>query len=76
LTLSGHARKNRNCAIDVVVNGDLILALMVAMKPTHVLGKGTFPRNGHCEEQRIQTSIVKAFSQIAAGGEDEAFLVN
>ena len=44
------------------------------MQSADVLGECALPRNRHGQEQRVERSIVEAFSEVAAGRKHQSFL--
>ncbi len=45
------------------------------MESPDVLLQSPTPRNGHCEEQRVQPSVVEAFSNVTPRRNDDSLLV-
>jgi hypothetical protein len=60
--------------VDIVVDHHLALGVVEAMKASCILGESAFPRDWHGQEQRVETGVIKAFSEVSARGDDNAFL--
>ncbi len=70
----GHARENRHIIIDIVVDHHLALGVVETMKASGILSDSAFPRDWHGQEQRVETGVIKTFSEISANCDDNAFV--
>src|SRR5687768_16298751 len=68
-----HAIQYWHRSIDVVINSNYSFVCMKPMQPPDVLLQGSTPRDGRCEEQRIQSRVVKAFSNVLACGKEHSW---
>ena len=55
--------------VHVILNNDFVLIVVKAVQAANVLLQGAGFGDRHGEEQCIESSIVKVFSNIADGGE-------
>src|ERR1700730_4316319 len=62
LPLTGHFCQQGFLRIDIVVDDDLPFRRMEPMKSARILRKGSAPRYGHREKQRIKACIVEALT--------------
>src|SRR5271155_3439 len=69
-----HPREHSDVGIDVIVDFDDTLVIVKPMESSDVLLKRAFPRNRHRQEQRVETSIVKPLTYVAASCQDQALL--
>jgi hypothetical protein len=69
-----HTREHSDVGIDVIIYFDDTLVIVKPMEPSHVLLKRAFPRNRHRQEQRVESSIVKPLTYVAASCQDQALL--
>lgn len=55
--------------IDIIVDTDFLFALIISVQTANILGKRTFPGDGHCQQDRIQTRFIKPFAYILSGSD-------
>src|ERR1700756_4200633 len=69
-----HSCEHRNQVVHVIVDLDHTLVVMKTVQSPHVLLERPLPRDGHRQEERIQTRVVKSFANVASGRQDCAWL--
>ena len=69
-----HAQQHWHFTIDVIEDSNLGLVRMNAMQPAGVLDQSPLPGNGHGQEERIESCVIKTLSDIAACCEYEPLL--
>ena len=67
--------QNRHEVVDIVDDENLCFTSMLPVKPTDILGQRALPRNGHRQEQRVQSWVIKALADVTPCREDEPFLI-
>ena len=70
-----HSMKHRTGAVNVVDDPNFILSWMDALNAAHILEQGTFPGDGHRQQQRVSSWIIQAFTGQATGGQKQAGLI-
>jgi hypothetical protein len=69
-----HPGQHRNAPVDVVIDDHLTLGVVLPVQSADVLGKGSLPGNRHRQEQGVEGSVVEAFTEVAAGCENESLI--
>jgi hypothetical protein len=59
-----YPRQHGDIGIDVVVNPDNALRVVKPMKASYILLQCALPRNWHCQQQCVQTGIVKTLADV------------
>jgi hypothetical protein len=70
-----HAPENWYFGVDVVVDANVALGGVGATKATGVLRDGSLPSDRHRQQQRVESRVIEAFADVAAGGEYDARLI-
>jgi hypothetical protein len=70
-----HAVEDRDAAIDVVVEFDVVLAFVGAQQPADALHDATLEREREREEQGVELGPVEPFTEVGAGGHEDDPLV-
>src|SRR3954454_18754867 len=73
-SLLEHAQQRWHFTIDVIEDSNLAFVGMNAMQPAGVLDQSTLPGNGHGQEERIESCVIKTLSDIASCCEYEPLL--
>ena len=63
----GHAPERSHGLVEIVIDQHFAFFRMETVQAADVLCERSPPRDGHCEEQRVEAGIVEPLSDIAAG---------
>src|SRR5665213_1304789 len=71
LPFLSHSCQYGNRGVNVVVYGNFSFVGVIAVEPAGILRDGAFPRNRHCQEERVETRVVEALAEISPRCKDE-----
>ena len=63
-----HPLQHGDMDVHIVVDTNLVLALVIPVKPTGVLRQCSAPRNRHRQQQSVQSRSIKSLSDVLSRG--------